>query len=173
MKLTAVFWTKSCAAYSLIFWAPLVISDLLGPNNTNPNVPILLTAVPYAFAAVFTYTIGWSSQTRGERRLHTAVPFSIGGLVLLAAPLLPMGTVAGGVMGFVGLCVALSVSNGTGPLTALVMAVLPPEAQSAGLALWNSGANLGGYAGPALFGWLKHHTGTHAAGMAVCTLQND
>ena len=165
--MTAVFFAKSCAAYSLIFWTPLVIADLLGDDHRgNPNLPILLTAIPYMFAAAATYAIGVSSHARNERRLHTAIPFALGGAVLLAAPALPGGAV-GGVLGFAGLCAALALTNGTGPLTALVMAVLPPEAQSGGVALWNSGANLGGYVGPALFGWLKAHTGSHGTGMAV------
>jgi hypothetical protein len=175
-KLTAVFCAKACAAYSLIFWTPLVIADLLhgAPEDTphaaaaNPNLPILLTAVPYAFAAAATYAIGWSSQRARERRIHTALPFALGSAVLLAAPALSRGSGAlGKLLSFAALCIALSSTNGTGPLTALVMAVLPPEAQSAGVALWNSGANVGGYVGPALFGWLKARTGTHAAGMVV------
>ena len=81
------------------------------------------------------------------------MPFGAAGLVLLTAPFLPGGTV-GGLLSFAGVCAGLSLSNGTAPMAAMVMDILPSEAQSAGLALWNSGANLGGYAGPAVFGWL-------------------
>jgi MFS family permease len=143
-----------------------VIADLLGSHARNLSLPILLTSIPYVCATAFTYFIGWSSQARGERRLHTAIPFGVCGLVLLMAPLLPGGG-AGAVLGFLSLCVTLSLSNGTGPLAAMVMAILPAEGRSSGIAVWNSLANLGGYVGLALFGWLKATTGSSSAGMAV------
>jgi ACS family tartrate transporter-like MFS transporter len=121
-------------------------------------VPILLTSIPYIFATAYTYLLGWSSQARGERQLHTALPFALCGLVLLASPFLPASR-SGSVLGFLSLCVTLSLSNGTGPLAAMVMAILPAEGRSSGIAVWNSIANLGGFVGPALFGWLKAHTG--------------
>lgn len=59
--LAAVFALKSCAAYCLIFWTPLVISDILGPSG-SPLYAILLTAVPYAFAASAAIGVGWLSH---------------------------------------------------------------------------------------------------------------
>ena len=95
-QLIAVYTAKCFAAYSLIFWTPLVISDLLsrgrGPGaaagTTHDLTAVLLTAVPYAFAAVSSYFVGWSSHAWDERRAHTYVPFGVGAAVLLAAPLL-------------------------------------------------------------------------------------
>lgn len=56
-----MFALKSCAAYALIFWTPLVISDLLGPSG-RPLHAILLTSVPYAFAAAAAMGVGWLSH---------------------------------------------------------------------------------------------------------------
>lgn len=72
---------------------------------------------------------------------------------------------------FAALCAALSACNATGPITASVTRCLPPEAQAGGLALWNSLANIGGYFGPALYGWLKERTGRNAPGMMVRLVQ--
>lgn len=71
------------------------------------------------------------------------------------------------VLAFAALTVALSMSNSTAPVTACVPACLPPEAQSAGLAMYNSVSGVGGYFGPAMFGWLKDATGSNAPGMVV------
>lgn len=68
---------------------------------------------------------------------------------------------------FVALTIALSLSNSTAPVTAAVPAALPPEAQAGGLALYNSVSGIGGYFGPAAFGWLKDATGSNAPGMVV------
>eukprot|EP00892_Ulva_mutabilis_P008595 jgi/Ulvmu1/6107/UM027_0085.1 len=173
--LTAVYTAKSCAAYSLIFWTPLVISDLLNrgaapgaaatAGTAHDLSAVLLTAVPYAFAAVASYAIGWSSHAWDERKAHTYVPFAVGAAVLLAAPLLQGPGSA--VPAFIALCVALCTCNATGPLTAAVVACLPRDAQPGGLALWNSVACVGGYLGPALFGWLKGATDSNAPGMVV------
>lgn len=88
-RLSAVYALKSVAAYALIFWTPLAIADLLGGRaGSSPNTAVLLTAVPYTFAAATAVAVGWSSHLRNERRLHTAVPFAVGATILLCAPLL-------------------------------------------------------------------------------------
>ena len=68
---------------------------------------------------------------------------------------------------FLALTLALSMANSTAALTATVPASLPPEAQAGGLALYNSVSGIGGYLGPAVFGWLKGATGSNAPGMVV------
>lgn len=197
-RLSAVYALKSVAAYALIFWTPLAISDLLGAAS-GPNAAVLLTAVPYTFAAATAVAVGWSSHARDERRLHTAVPFAVGAAILLCSPLLQVPVLlreckrgshdvrnplkqstsppfeaawavqgpAAAIPAFAALCVALSACNATGPVTASMMRCLPPEAQAGGLALWNSLANVGGYFGPAVYGWLKDATGSNAPGMVV------
>ena len=231
-QLTAILTAKSFAIFSLIFWIPLVVSDLLHRSGTLPNgvdatpsaatggvdaeesdgathdlTAVLLTAVPYAFAAVTSYLIGWSSHAWDERRAHTYIPFGIGAATLLSAPLLQVWPrtswclvpstccwclrcvstcavcmyarrkhvrrmhVQGpsmAVPSFVALTVAISLCNSTAPLTAALAACLPPEAQAGGLALYNAVAGIGGYLGPAVFGWLKDTTGSNAPGMVVC-----
>lgn len=100
--LTAAYTAKCFAAYSLIFWTPLVISDLLsrggGPSveggTMHDRAAIALTALPYAFAAAAAYLIGWSSHAWDERRAHTYVPFAVGAVALLAAPLLQVHLLA-------------------------------------------------------------------------------
>lgn len=89
-RLSAVYALKSCAAYALIFWTPIAIDDLLGSRGSGhgPPAAVLLTAVPYTFAAATAVAVGWSSHVRGERRLHTAVPFAVGAAILLSSPLL-------------------------------------------------------------------------------------
>jgi hypothetical protein len=59
--LAAVQGLKSCAAYCLIFWTPVVISDLLGPSS-KPLSAILLTSIPYAFAAAAAVGMGQLSH---------------------------------------------------------------------------------------------------------------
>lgn len=165
-RLALVFALKSCAAYALIFWTPLVISDLLGPSG-RPLHAILLTSVPYAFAAAAAMGVGWLSHKYNERVLHTAVPFFIGGVTLMLSPALHGGGTATRIASFFALCIALSSCNATAPLTASLLGSLPRPAQAGGLALWNTLASVAGYVGPAVFGWMKEATGGNTAGMAM------
>jgi hypothetical protein len=87
-----------------------------------------------------------------------ALPSPLWGLVLLVlrCSLIKLHWLC---LGLWGPSVTLPLSNGTGPLAAMVVAILPAEGRSSGIAVWKSIANLGGFVGPALFGWLKAHTG--------------
>lgn len=67
-----MFALKSCAAYSLIFWTPIVISDILGPAGT-PLHSTLLTAIPYALAASAAVGVGWLSHRYVARMLQQAL----------------------------------------------------------------------------------------------------
>lgn len=94
--LTAALSAKCLAATALIFWTPLVISDLIsrggwaeGASSAEHNrAAMLLTAVPYTLAAAASYAIGRSSHAWDDRKVHTCVLFTAGAAVLLAAPFL-------------------------------------------------------------------------------------
>ena len=96
-RLTAATAFKLCALFALLFWTPLVISDLLSRSmqpgaadaSAAPDVTaVLLAAVPFAGAAAASWLLGWSSQARNERKAHVAVPCMLGGALLIASPML-------------------------------------------------------------------------------------
>jgi ACS family tartrate transporter-like MFS transporter len=106
---------------------------------------------------------GIASDRRGERVFHVAGSALAAAAGLLGAALLhnPILVIASFCIASIGIYAALAV------FWTLPTAILRGTAAAAGLALLNSFANLGGFFGPYLMGWLKQITGDYALGLEV------
>jgi len=147
-----VYFVQIIAAYAFVFWLPTMVKRLSGLSNFKV---LAIATLPWVFAFMTMQLNGWHSDRTGERRWHTAVP-----LFLSAAGLMPL----------------VFFNLGTIPVLALltlvvgfVMAFLPcfwpmPPALLSGstaaatIGLINSIGLLGGFAGPALMGYLSGQT---------------
>ena len=107
--------------------------------------------------------LGLSSDRAGERVWHVAGAAFAGALGLLGAVLLhnPILIIASFCLAASGIYGALAV------FWTLPTAILRGMAAAGGLALLNSFANLGGFFGPYLMGWLKQTTGDYIVGMSL------
>jgi ACS family tartrate transporter-like MFS transporter len=65
---------------------------------------------------------------------------------------------------------ALGIYGALAVFWTLPTAILRGMAAAGGLALLNSFANLGGFFGPTLMGWLKQVTGTYTLGMSLLAM---
>lgn len=147
--------------YGISFWLPTIIKATGVTDTFNIG---LLTAIPYATAAIAMILIGHSADQRRERRWHVAIPAVLGciGLILSTVydhnTLLAMSALTLATVGIISVL----------PLFwSLPTAFLGGLAAAAGIALINSLGNLAGFVSPYLVGWLKDQTHSTNSGMYV------
>ncbi|WP_442783189.1 MFS transporter [Collimonas fungivorans] len=147
--------------YGVSFWLPTIIKATGVTDTFNIG---LLTAIPYASAAIAMILIGHSADRRRERRWHVAIPALLGsiGLVLSTVydhnTLLAMSALT---LATIGIITVLPL------FWSLPTAFLGGAAAAAGIALINSLGNLAGFVSPYLVGWLKDQTQSTNSGMFV------
>lgn len=148
-----VYFCLALGLYGISFWLPQIIHDL---EQGGILLTGFLSAIPYLMALPAMVKLGQHSDHCQERRWHIAGSCAVGALglgglayaqTMPALAIFCLGLGASGVLG------ALSI------FWTLPAARLSGLAAAAGIALINSLGNLGGYFGPVILGWVKHHTG--------------
>jgi MFS transporter, ACS family, tartrate transporter len=152
----------NAAAYGLILFLPQMIHALGVSNALTP----LVNAIPFAIAAVAMVFWSLHSDKSMERNWHAAVPAAMAGLALIACTVLknPVLVMAALSLGITGIFCYVSI------FWAVPSAMLTGPAAAAGLALINTVANIGSFAGPYAVGWVKNATGSFALGIVVLGL---
>lgn len=148
------------ALYGFALWLPQLVKAAGDFSNFEVGV---ITAIPYAVAAVGMVLVGRRSDRTGERHLHLALPALAGALGFFATTqaastellVAAMSLTAFGVLGWLG------------PFWALPTAFLREQAAAGGIALINSMGAVGGFVGPYLLGELKEKTGEFGPGLLV------
>lgn len=159
--LTGAYFVDNLASFALSFWMPTMIKRISGLANFRVA---LLVAVPYLVAAVAMQLNGWHSDRTAERRWHTAIPLLIAAAALLPLSLAEFGTIPS---------VALFTVASAGLLAfvpsfwAMPSAFLSDSAAAVSTGAINCVAvGLGGFAGPALLGYLVTRTNSFRSGFA-------
>ena len=158
--LGATYFLLVVGLYGYALWLPQLIKAT--GEFTNFEVGVI-TAIPYAVAAVGMVLVGRRSDRTGERHLHLAVPALAGAIGLIAVtrigstgPLVAaLSLTAFGVLGWLG------------PFWALPTAFLKEQAAAGGIALINSMGAVGGFVGPYLLGEVKQRTGSFTIGLLL------
>jgi len=145
--------------YALSLWMPLMVSAM-GFSHIETG---WLVALAYFTAIAAMVLLGLSSDRRGERAGHVAFAALMGAAGLTGAALFrdPVLVIASFCLAASGIYGALAV------FWTLPTALLRGTAAAAGLALINSFANLGGFFGPSITGWLRTLTGDYVLGLLV------
>jgi ACS family tartrate transporter-like MFS transporter len=150
------------AAYGLILFLPQMIHALGVSTRMTP----LVNAIPFAVAAVV--MVFWSihSDRKMERNWHAALPAAMAGVSLIACTILkdPVLIMVALTLGITGIFSYVSI------FWAVPSAMLTGPAAAAGLALINSVANIGSFAGPYALGWVKDLTGSFELGIVALGL---
>ena len=152
ITLTFIYFVQIVAAFAFVFWLPVMVKRISGLSNSKV---LLIAALPWLFAFITMQINGWHSDRSGERRWHTAIPLflSAAGLVPLVffnlgtVPVITLFTL---VVGFV-----MAFLPCFWPMPA---ALLCGSTAAATIGLINSIGLLGGFAGPALMGYLSRET---------------
>jgi MFS transporter, ACS family, tartrate transporter len=142
--------------YGITMWLPQILKGYGGLTNFQTG---LLAMVPYTLAALAMYLWGAHSDATGERTWHVAIPAFLGGIGLAASALLSGNPT----LDFIALTVAaIGVYVVIPVFWTLPTAVLTGTAAAGGIALINAVGNIGGYAGPALVGYVRETTQSYA-----------
>jgi len=142
------------------FWMPQIVRAASGGSDFTVG---LLSAIPYAVAAVGMVVIGWNSDRTGERRWHIALAAIGGGAAFAAA-----GLVRGLLPSMIMLSLAmLGLASMLGPFWAFATSFLSGIGAAAGIALVNSIGNVGGFVGPNIIGLAEQTTSGFKGGLVL------
>ncbi|TPQ33481.1 MFS transporter [Cupriavidus pinatubonensis] len=157
LALALIYFGTSAGLYTLGIWAPQIIKQL-GVSSITVG---FLNAIPPIVSVIAMVLWSRHSDRTGERTWH----------VILACVAAAVGlVVAASANSIVGLIAALTLVNvgiscAKPPLWTMPTAFLSGAAAATGIATINSIGNLGGFAGPAMIGWIKDQTGSFAGGL--------
>ncbi|WGS52351.1 MFS transporter [Paraburkholderia sp. D15] len=162
LVMAAIYFCNVIGIYGISFWLPTIIKST---GITNLLDIGLLTAAPSLAAIVFMIYISRKADRTGERKRYLAIMIAIGSLGLAASVLFSSNTT----LSLLSLAVATVGMYSALPLFwSLPTAYLSGVAAAAGIALINSLANVSGFVGPYLIGWVKQTTGS--TNMAIIAL---
>ncbi|CAJ0700931.1 Putative metabolite transport protein NicT [Ralstonia mannitolilytica] len=155
------YFAMICGIYAVSFWLP----SILKADGVTDTMQIgLYSMIPYIAAAVAMVVIGRSSDRRGERRLHSAVPAFIGAVALAVA------TFSSGNLAVSLLCMTIATAMMWAAYTvfwAIPSQYLKGDAAAGGIALINTLGLIGGFLSPTIIGWVRTATGSMQAGLLV------
>jgi len=157
LALSLIYFGTSAGLYTLGIWAPQIIKQM-GVSTMTVG---LLNAIPPTVSIIAMVLWSRHSDRTGERTWHVIIA------CLAAATGL---VIAGSSQNVVGLIAALTLVNvgiscAKPPLWSMPTMFLSGAAAATGIATINSIGNLGGFAGPAMIGWIKDQTGSFAGGL--------
>jgi ACS family tartrate transporter-like MFS transporter len=153
-----VIFACQAGSYGLTLWIPQIVQALSGLSDLEVS---MISALPYAAAAVGMILIGRSSDRTGERFKHVAVPSFVAAVGFSMSAFLTSPVPA-----MIALTVAAVGDLGTrGPFWALPTRFLAGSAAAGGIALINTLGSLGGFVGPNAVGLAREVTGSFAGGL--------
>ena len=144
-------------SYGIGIWLPLIVQQ----HRLSSLAIGFVSAVPYLFACLGMMAWAWHVDRTGRRVANLVVTCLLGavglGLSVVSGLLLP---------GLVGLTLALvGVTAARAVFWTIPTRFLTGVAAAGGLAFINTIGTLGGFAGPAMMGWLRDLTGSFQAGL--------
>lgn len=157
LALSLIYFGTSAGLYTLGIWAPQIIKQL-GVSSMTVG---LLNAIPPLLSVVAMILWSRHSDRTGERAWHVVIA------CLAAAVGLVVATGATSVVGLIAALalVNIGISCAKPPLWSMPTTFLSGTAAATGIATINSIGNLGGFAGPAMIGWIKDKTGSFEGGL--------
>jgi MFS transporter, ACS family, tartrate transporter len=159
--LAAVGFTMANGLYAMSFWMPQLVRSL-SRLYSNTVVGFLVT-IPHLVGLIAMILVSRSSDQQRERRYHVAIPAFIAGIALLL-----LGRANSPFVSIILLSlVALGIYSFYGPFFSIPSQFLTGASAASGIALINSVANLGGFAGPYAIGTIKASTGNLYGGLAA------
>jgi ACS family tartrate transporter-like MFS transporter len=149
-------------ANGVALWLPQIVNAM----GFSPVLTGFIVALPNLASTGVMILWGRSSDARGERVWHVAIPALIAASSFMIGSILHFDLVV---------LIALSVTqimlwSAIAPLIALPSTFLGGTARAGGIALVVSIGQIGGFLGSTIIGVLKDRTGDHAASMAVIGL---
>lgn len=160
-------WHLACIGFSLAvglnsmsFWMPQVVKSLSG-QYSNTVVGLLVT-IPQLVGLGAMILVSRSSDQNLERKYHAAIPGILAGIAFVS-----LGATRSPFISILLLSlVAVGIYSFYAPFFSLPSEFLTGFSAASGIALINSVANLGGFAGPYAIGLISQRTGSLYGGLA-------
>jgi MFS family permease len=157
-RLAFVMFACQTGSYGLSLWIPQIVKGMSGLGDLGVGI---VSALPYAAAALGMVLIGGHSDRTGERVLHIAVPCFVAAAGFAASAYLTSP-----IPGMLALTIAAIGDLGSrGPFWSLPGRFLASSASAGAIALINTVGSIGGFVGPYAVGLVKDATGGFAGGM--------
>jgi MFS transporter, ACS family, tartrate transporter len=159
LLLALVYFLAVTGSYGVEFFLPSILERWYALEYGTLTSLILL---PPVLGLTGQLLVGWSSDRRRERRLHTAFPMALSALGLLVA------TQSRGHLALTVLCFSVAYAGFKAYLPAfwaLPSLFLTQAAAAGSIGLINSVGNLGGFLGPWVIGSLEALTGSFEGGL--------
>lgn len=137
-------------ANALVYWMPSIISA--GTKGLDPLQIGLISAIPFATAAIGIYTLGRVAERTRARLWNILAPVLVSVAGFGAAMLCTGNAALGVAMTSIALAGALAAQP---QFWTMPTAYLGGAAAAGGFALINAVNNIGGFAAPYSFGWLQ------------------
>jgi MFS family permease len=147
--------------WGLTFWLP----TLLVEGGRSIGRAGLLAAIPYVLAIIIASLISWSSDYFLERRWHLIVPTVLAGVSMICVAIFGTEHIV-----LLIACLSLTVGLWFGRIAVYWIYLgdlVSRGAAGAAMGVANGIGNLGGFAGPLVFGWLRASSGGFASSMIV------
>lgn len=157
--LTAIYFLSVTGFYGFTMWFPTILKRASG---FSVGTVTLLAAIPYFVALVANLVNGWHSDRTQERRWHVAGVLLGGAAALGLAILFDSRLFLQ--LGFFTIFAAC-IHSFQAPFWALPTLTLGETAAAAAIGLINAVGNLGGFAGPAVVGYLVSRSGSFTSGL--------
>jgi ACS family tartrate transporter-like MFS transporter len=140
--------------YALGFWMPTTVRNLSGESD---QAALFYTGLYYSCGIAGVTLSGWSSDRTGRHKWHAA------GAMLLAAVMLSASSIPGQSFPLVMMWLCLTgfaAYSWPPPFWPLPTMTLTASAAAVGIGFINIFANIAGYIGNHLIGWMRHHGAT-------------
>lgn len=150
--LTLIYMFNGVAIYGVVLWLPQIVRSVGGLTTFQTG---MVSAIPFVFGAIGLVLVARSSDRTGERRMHTAFAGLLGGVFLAVSAVAPTPLI-----GLLALSIcAMGLWATLGVFWTLPSQFLTGAAAAGGLAFINGVAQIGGFTGPFLVGWVREATG--------------
>ena len=162
--LCAVYFGIVMGTYGISFWLPQIIKDTI---TKDPWEIGLISAIPWAMAAIAMVWNGHHSDLTGERRWHVAGACIIGSIAFAVSAMPGVG----GWGGIAALTVATAgVMSAVSCFWSVPTGILSGTAAAAGIAWINSVGNLAGFVSPKVVGWIRDNTHNMPLALSVLSV---
>jgi ACS family tartrate transporter-like MFS transporter len=150
------------SVYGVELWLPQIVQGM-GYSNLATG---FVVALPFAAGMGAMVLWGRSSDVRGERIWHVALPLLLSSGSLIVASVASSDLLQLAALAFALVCIFAAY----GPIFCLPSMFLGGTAAAVGIAFANAIGNVGAFLGPFIIGVLTERTGTYATSMAVLAL---
>ena len=159
LVLALPYFLLNTSSYGLVIWLPKMVQRF--PGLTTFEVS-LIAAIPPAFAVPAMLIVGWLADRSGKLKAYAAWSVIATGIGLALSQVRPNVPV----MVMLGFTIAnMAVMSFYAPYWALPTRFLSERTAAASFGFINLIANLGGFVGPYMLGFLTDRTGTYVAGV--------